>query len=133
MELYPKKHQVSKKMCIFAAEIDTRKVEQCGKHLYCPKLKFRQKNPEDKIPMPFVFRVCIGLPPLHIFRHRMKFFPVLFWNGVWRCLNFVKQATRVLCYPYILLIAPLRTQGGKTWLANSIIHILVSIVFCLNI
>jgi hypothetical protein len=43
----------------------------------------------------------------------MKFFPVLFWNGVWRCLNFVKQATRVLCFSCILLIAPLRTQGGK--------------------
>lgn len=42
-------------MCIFAAKIDTRKVEQCGKHLYCPKLKFRQKYPEDKIPMPFAF------------------------------------------------------------------------------
>lgn len=100
-------------MCIFATEIDTRKVEQCGKHLYCPKLKFRQKIQRTRYRCLLLFRVCIGLPPLHIVKHRMKFFPVLFWNGVWRCLNFVKQATRVLCFPYILIIAPLRTRGGK--------------------
>ncbi len=108
------RHRVSKKMCIFAAEIDARKVEQCGKHLYCPKLKFRQKIQRTRYRCLLLFRVCIGLPPLHIVKHRMKFFPVLFWNGVWRCLNFVKQATRVLCFSCILLIAPLRTQGRKS-------------------
>ena len=44
-----------KKCVSLHPEIDARKVEQCGKHLYCPKLKFRQKYPEDKIPMPFAF------------------------------------------------------------------------------
>ena len=51
------------KKCVYLhPKIDKRNVEQCGKHLYCPKLKFRQNNPEDKIQSGFLlFRVCFGL------------------------------------------------------------------------
>lgn len=47
----------------------------------------------------FAFSCMYWLLLLHIVKHRMKFFSVLLWNGVWRCLNFVKQTTWVLCFP----------------------------------
>ena len=57
------------KKCVYLhPKIDKRNVEQCGKHLYCPKLKFRQIISRGQDTDAFCFfeyvlayRLCVSL------------------------------------------------------------------------
>ena len=98
-------------MCIFAPEIDASHVEQLRKAFVRSELLIRQIYPEDTSTMPFAFRVCIGILPLHIVKHRIRFSVSiqerrLAMPTVRRDVN-----TSSMLSLYNLVNAPLRTQG----------------------
>lgn len=78
MEFYPKRHQLSEIMCIFASKIDKRNVEQWESICTVRSWRFPKLSRWQDTDACCFFRVCVGLPPLHIVQHRMKFFSVLF-------------------------------------------------------
>ncbi len=112
------RHHVSKKMCIFAAEIDARKVEQCGKHLYCPSCKFANFIPRDMILMPFCFSCMYWHFAFAYRKHRIRFSSFYLGKGVWRFPQFVETATRVLCFHCNVSLLPY----GGLWAEKQFCH-----------
>ncbi len=61
-------------MCIFAPEIDASHVEQLRKAFVRSELLIRQIYTKGLDTDAFLlFRVCIGILPLHIVKHRIRF------------------------------------------------------------
>ena len=121
-ELYPKRHRVSKKMCIFAAEIDARKVEQCGKHLYGPNCEFSKFILRTLVLMPFCFSCMYWHFASTYRKHRIRFSSFYLGKGVWRFPQFVETATRVLCFHCNVSLLPY----GGLWAEKTILSWLLT-------